>query len=65
MLLNQSFPGKRLAISGIISEVGFHLDSLDIFICDAEHTMDGARFINWITETCFKLRKRYGIRLVI
>ena len=63
--MNQSFLGKRLAISGIISEMGFHLDSLNIFTCDSEHTMDGSRFINWITETCFKLREKYGIRWTI
>ncbi|CAF2812906.1 unnamed protein product [Rotaria sp. Silwood2] len=62
ILLNQSFPGKRLTINGIINEMGFHLDSLDIFTCDAEHTMDASRFTKWITETCFKLRKQYGIR---
>lgn len=62
VLLNQSFPGKRLAINGLINELGFHLASLDIFTCDADHTMDGSHFINWITETCFKLRKQYGIR---
>ena len=61
ILLNQCFPGKRLATNGIINEMGFHLDSLDVFTCDAEHTMDGSRFIKWITETCFKLRKQYGI----
>ncbi|CAF2968883.1 unnamed protein product [Rotaria sp. Silwood2] len=60
ILLNQSFPGKRLTINGIINEMGFHLDSLDIFTCDAEHTMDASRFTKWITETCFKLRKQYG-----
>ena len=61
ILLSQCFLGKRLAINGVINEMGFHLDSLDIFTCDAEHTMDGSRFIKWITESCFKLRKQYSI----
>jgi len=62
MILNQSLPGKRLTINRIINELGFHLDSLDIFTCDAQHTMDESHFVEWITKTCFKLRKQYGIQ---
>ena len=31
--------GKRLAISAMTDEHGFHTDSVDLFICDTDHTM--------------------------
>lgn len=31
--------GKRLAISAMINEEGFHKESVDLFTCDADHSM--------------------------
>ena len=31
--------GKRLAISAMINEEGFHTDSVDLFTCDVDHNM--------------------------
>lgn len=31
--------GKRLAISAMINEEGFHKDSVDLFTCDVDHDM--------------------------
>ena len=31
--------GKRLAISAMINEDGFHKDSVDLFTCDVDHNM--------------------------
>ena len=31
--------GKRLVISAMMNEHGFHTDSVDLFICDTDHTM--------------------------
>ncbi|CAM4984974.1 unnamed protein product [Rotaria socialis] len=46
---------KRLAISALINPNGYHLNSVDIFLCSDEHNMDNDRFIKWISDTSLKL----------
>ncbi|CAF3280599.1 unnamed protein product [Rotaria socialis] len=46
---------KRLAISALINTNGYHLNSVDIFLCSDEHSMDNDRFIKWISDTSLKL----------
>ena len=48
--------GKWLAISALINPNGYHLNSVDIFLCSDEHNMDNDRFIKWISDTSLKLR---------
>ena len=52
--------GKRLAISALINPNGYHLNSVDIFLCSDEHNMDNDRFIKWISDTSLKLRVLHG-----
>jgi hypothetical protein len=35
----QDGKGKRLAISAMINETGFHKDTVDLFTCDVDHSM--------------------------
>jgi len=52
--------GKRLAVSALISTQGYHLDSVDVFVCSENQTMDNDRFLNWLTSACMKLRIFHG-----
>ena len=45
--------GKRLAISAMINEEGFHKDSVDLFVCDVEHSM--VRMVH-ISSVQFRIR---------
>jgi len=54
------FEGTRLAISALISPSGFHLPTIDIFKCDADHNMCSDHFVKWIEKTCFILRQEHG-----
>ncbi|CAF4703177.1 unnamed protein product, partial [Rotaria socialis] len=49
----------RLAISTLISENGFHLQSVDIFKCYKDHSMNGNHFVDWISRTCWLLRQEH------
>jgi len=52
--------GKRIVISALLSDAGFHRPSLDIFECDENHSMDSNHFIAWIDRTSAILRKELG-----
>jgi hypothetical protein len=52
--------GKRIAISALLSDSGFHLPSIDIFESDQNHNMDSERFLNWIEQTSCRLRRQLG-----
>jgi hypothetical protein len=55
-----SIIGKRLAISALLSNSGFHLPSVDIFECDENHSMDSNHFVAWIDRTSHTIRKELG-----
>ena len=55
-----SMIGKRLAISALLSNSGFHMPSLDIFECDENHSMDSNHFTAWIDRTSSIIRKELG-----
>ena len=48
--------GKRLAISAMINEVGFHKESVNIFTCDEEHSMNSTHFTEWVEKAASYLR---------
>ena len=52
--------GRRLAISALFNENGFHRLSIDMFQCDQEHSMDSLHFIQWNGQTCSILREELG-----
>jgi len=52
--------GKRLGISALLHESGFHKETIDIFECDENHNMDSKHFLAWIDRTAFLLRKQLG-----
>jgi hypothetical protein len=52
--------GKRLAISALLSNSGFHLPSVDIFECDENHSMDSNHLVAWIDRTSHTIRKELG-----
>jgi hypothetical protein len=52
--------GKRLAISAMINENGFHKESVDIFTCDEDHSMNSIHFINWVEKAASHLRFLHG-----
>jgi hypothetical protein len=54
--------GKRLAISALLSESGFHKQTIDMFECDENHSMDTRHFLDWIERTASLLRKELGNR---
>ncbi|CAF1282834.1 unnamed protein product [Didymodactylos carnosus] len=54
-LRNSEGKGQRLAISGLVSLNGFHLRSLDIFKCDAVHSMDSVHFTAWMESAASTL----------
>ncbi|CAF4085892.1 unnamed protein product [Rotaria sp. Silwood2] len=51
---------KRLAISALLSESGFHKETIDIFECDENHSMDPRHFLGWIDRTASLLREELG-----
>jgi hypothetical protein len=60
-MTSQSFYlGKRLAISAMIDENGFDYDSIDVFECDADHSMNSRHFVDWMERAAFNLRKSFG-----
>ena len=52
--------GKRLAISAMINEAGFHKESVDIFTCDEEHSMNSIHFTEWVEKAASYLRFLHG-----
>lgn len=52
--------GKRLAISALLSELGFHQPTIDMFECDENHSMDTRHFLDWTERTASFLRKELG-----
>ena len=44
----------------MINENGFDLDLIDIFECDADHSMNSNYFIDWMRHAAFSLRRRFG-----
>jgi hypothetical protein len=52
--------GKRVAISAMIDENGFDYASIDVFECDADHSMNSLHFIGWMEHAAFNLRKKFG-----
>ena len=52
--------GKRLAISAMINEAGFHNESVDIFTCDEEHSMNSTHFTEWVEKSTSYLRFLHG-----
>ena len=48
--------GKRLAISAMINEAGFHNESANIFACDEEHSMNSTHFTEWVKNVASYLR---------
>ncbi|CAF3202178.1 unnamed protein product [Rotaria sp. Silwood2] len=49
--------GKRLAISALMGQSGFHASSIDIFECNEDHNMNSTHFLTWIDRTASLLRK--------
>ncbi len=52
--------GKRLAISALLSESGFHKETIDMFEYDENHSVDTTHFLNWIDRTASRLREELG-----
>ena len=48
--------GKRLAISVMINEASFHKESVDIFTCHEEHSMNSTHFTEWVEKVAPYLR---------
>ena len=44
----------------MIDENGFDYDSIDVFECDADHSMNSRHFVNWMERAAFNLRKSFG-----
>ncbi|CAF1553235.1 unnamed protein product [Adineta ricciae] len=59
--------GKRLTISAMINENDFHKESVDIFACDEDHSMNSTHFIHWIEKFASHLRLLHGpsVRIAI
>ena len=51
---------KRMAISAMINEAGFHKESVDIFNCDEEHSMNSTHFTKWVGKAASYLRFLHG-----
>jgi hypothetical protein len=60
LLLSLSLIGSRLAVSALISVIGYHIPSVDISACTEEHNMDSTHFLSWLDSTCATLRKEIG-----
>ena len=52
--------GSRTAISAMMDVSGFHLPSVDIFLCAKYHSLNAEYFLNWIEKTAFRLREDNG-----
>ena len=52
--------GKRLAISAMINEAGFRKESVDIFTCDEEHSMNSTHFTEWVEKAASYLPFLHG-----
>ena len=52
--------GKRLTISALLTDTGFHLSSIDIFESDQNHNTDSERFLSRIERTSSHLRRHLG-----
>ena len=44
----------------MIDESGFDNDSIDIFDCDTNHSMNSAHFLQWIERAAVSLQKKSG-----
>ena len=44
----------------MIDENGFDLGSIDIFECDADHSMNSNYFIDWMRHAAFSSRKKFS-----
>ncbi|CAF2893679.1 unnamed protein product [Rotaria sp. Silwood2] len=51
--------GKRLAISAMINNNGVDIDTVDIFSCDEDHSMNSSHFIEWLQKAAEHLRQQY------
>ncbi len=51
---------KRLAIFALLSESGFHKQTIEMFECDENHRMDAKYFLGWIDRTTSLLREELG-----
>lgn len=52
--------GKRLAISAMINSHGVDIDTVDIFSCDEDHSMNSSHFIEWLRKAAAHLRQQYS-----
>jgi hypothetical protein len=52
--------GKRLAISAMINETGFHKESVDMFTCDADHSM-----VSFFNCSHRRVRNRWSYNLLV
>ena len=52
---------KRLAISAMINEAGFDKESVDIFTCDEEHSMNSTHFTKRVKKVASYLRFLHGL----
>ena len=52
--------GSRIAILAMMDISGFHLPSVDIFLCLKYHSLNAEYFLNWIEKTAFRLREDNG-----
>ncbi|CAF3822537.1 unnamed protein product, partial [Rotaria sp. Silwood1] len=50
---------KRLAISALLGESGFYKQTIDMFKCDENHTMDSRHFLTWIDQAASLLREEF------
>ena len=51
--------GKRLAISAMISDHGVDKDTVNIFLCDENHSMNSSSFIGWLRKAFAHLRHKH------
>ena len=49
-----------MAISAMIDENEFDNDSIDIFDCDTDHSMNSDHFIEWIEYAAFSVGRKFG-----
>jgi hypothetical protein len=53
-----SIIGKRVDISALISNSGFHLPSIDICEFDEDHSMDSKHFVMWVDRKSSLLQRQ-------
>ena len=52
--------GSRIAISAMIDINGFHLPSVDIFLCSKYHSLNAEYFLHWEEKAAFQIRENNG-----